>query len=146
MLVKDIRTAKNRVQTVLLLDDQGVCLSINEAILKRTQANLRIQCFSNPLEALDFANRVHVDLIVTDYMMYGMNGLEFISALRRTKFGYFIPIIVVTVLHDVKVHAELLKAGVLHVLLKPVDTDKLTALSNTILNQAKKSFSNQYEQ
>jgi two-component system chemotaxis response regulator CheY len=86
----------------------------------------------NGREALDRLATEQIDVVITDWYMPEMNGLDFVKALRTTPATSHIPIVIVTAnaASDDIEHA--LELGVNHYILKPftVDTirDKLAAL------------------
>lgn len=137
MKVSNIRSAAKFRQTALLIDDQPTVLDIHAAILKSLKINLNIVAMTNPVEALEWAKNKQVDLIVTDFRMHQMNGMQFVEALNKANEGPPKPIIVVTVLKDLKVHQELIAAGAAACLTKPVQADELANIARTLLEQSK---------
>ncbi|NVM23112.1 MAG: response regulator [Desulfobacterales bacterium] len=83
-----------------------------------------IDVVENGLEAMSHVDKKSYDLIITDYMMPGMNGLELT---RRIKAKYpHTPIIVVTAIGPV---LELLKCGATACIMKPFN---ILELQNTV--------------
>jgi DNA-binding NtrC family response regulator len=72
-------------------------------------------------EALRLADRA--DLVLTDLRLPGMDGLEFISLLRRQNAS--VPVIVMTAFGTVENAVEAMKAGAADFLLKPFSLDHL---------------------
>jgi DNA-binding NtrC family response regulator len=61
---------------ILLVDDEQNVLNA----LKRELADVyEIETFSNPAEALRRCSEVNFDLVISDYQMPGMNGIEFLK-------------------------------------------------------------------
>ncbi|KAB7886473.1 response regulator [Poseidonibacter ostreae] len=50
--------------------------------------NLNVKSFMEPLEALMYCLQNNVDMILIDYMMPNINGLEFIEEFRKNKKIY----------------------------------------------------------
>jgi CheY-like chemotaxis protein len=141
MKVSSIRSAAKFRQTALLIDDQPTVLDIHAAILKSLKLNLKIVTMTNPVEALEWARNKQVDLIVTDFRMHQMNGIQFVEAINANNDGMLKPIIVVTVLKDIKLHQELLSAGASACLTKPVQAEKLAKVAKSLLEQSKQFYS-----
>jgi two-component system chemotaxis response regulator CheY len=64
-------------------------------------------------------------LIVTDYNMPGMNGVEMIRAARKLSMARFTPILLLTTESEQKKRDDAKAAGATGWLVKPVPADKL---------------------
>jgi len=141
MSISSIRSAPKFRQTVLLIDDQTIALDIHAAILKSLKMDLKIVKMTNPVEALDWMKNKQVDLIITDFSMHQMNGMEFVQAIKNVVHVLWRPIIVVTVLKDKTIHQELLSAGASACLTKPAQARDLASVAKTLLDQSKQHYS-----
>jgi len=137
MTISNIRSASKFKQTALLIDDQPTVLDIHGAILKSLKLNLKIVTMTDPVEALEWMQNKQVDLIITDFRMHKMNGMQFVEAINSANDGPPTPIIVVTVLKDIKIHQELIAAGASACLTKPVQADELASIARNLLEQSK---------
>lgn len=82
--------------------------------------NLKVKSFTEPLDALMYCLQNKVDMILIDYMMPNINGLEFIEEFRKNKKN--IPIIMITAAgDDENVHKKAFDLGVSDFLSKPVN-------------------------
>ncbi len=116
--------------TILLIDDNVVQAATRQAILKR--AGYTAIAVLNPRRALeqfqkdDFATEI--GLVITDHIMPGMNGSEFVRYLRQTHPT--LPVLVISGLYEAETEYE----G-LNVLfrLKPFPPDNLLASVNDLL-------------
>ncbi len=140
MKVSSIRSAAKFRQTVLLIDDQATVLDIHAAILKSLKMNLKIVTMTDPVEALEWMKNKQVDLIITDFRMHQMNGMQFVETIFNKENGSPKPVIVVTVLQDKKLHQELLTAGASACLTKPVKPEELANIANILLAQSKRLY------
>jgi two-component system response regulator RpfG len=111
---------KNKSQ-VLILDDQSTGRAILEKIILQVSDNIAVSDFGNPLKALKWLENNDVDLIITDYRMPEMNGLEFIQNVRQLKRCQNVPIMMITVVSEKKVRYEALEAGATAFLTRPID-------------------------
>ncbi|MES2636573.1 MAG: response regulator [Pseudomonadota bacterium] len=141
MSISSIRSATNFKQTALLIDDQPTVLDIHAAILKSLKMNLKIVTMTNPVDALAWMQNKQVDLIITDFRMHQMNGMQFVQAIKNTSNVLTRSIIVVTVLKEISIHQELLAAGASACLTKPVQTQELAKIAKKLLEQSKEYYS-----
>ena len=90
--------------TVLIIDDQAISRQILGQIVKSIDATLRIESFEDAQSALGWLERSSADLILTDYKMPGMNGIEFLRRARSLPMAQYVPIIMITAQTDTKVY------------------------------------------
>ena len=74
-------------------------------------------------EALQVLSTQTVDLIISDYRMRGLTGLEFLELLQRE--GYDIPLIMLTDFGSIEHAAAAIKAGAIDYIAKPVRAQQL---------------------
>lgn len=141
MSISSIRSAPKFRQTVLLIDDQTTVLDIHAAILKSLKMNLKIVKMTNPVEALEWMKNKQVDLIITDFRMQQMDGMQFVQSIKNAVHILWGSIIVVTVLKDKTIHQELLSAGASACLTKPAQTHDLASVAKALLDQSKLHYS-----
>lgn len=106
---------------ILIVDDQSTGRRILEEIVRGIDDTLQIASFSDPRDALGQARGRVPDLILTDYRMPEMNGVEFIKRLRALPGCAEVPIVVITVVGDRSVRYEALNAGATDFLTRPLD-------------------------
>lgn len=135
--ISNIRSAPKFRQTVLLIDDQPTVLDIHAAIIKSLKMDLNIVSMTDPVEALAWVQNKQVDLIITDFRMHQMNGMQFVQALKNTDNMLTHNIVVVTVLKDQKTHQELIAAGASACFTKPAATQDLAKVAKNLLEQSK---------
>jgi CheY-like chemotaxis protein len=66
---------------ILLLDDNSLGLAARRSVLE--ELGHKVMTSGAPLEALELCGRQRFDVVVTDYKMPKMNGVEFITRLRK---------------------------------------------------------------
>lgn len=103
---------------IVSIDDNENNLFLIEAICM--DMGLNVKSFSEPLDALMFVLQNNVDMILIDYMMPNLNGLDFIKEFRKNKKN--VPIIMITAAgDDENVHREAFELGSNDFLNKPVN-------------------------
>ncbi len=94
------RTDEGEPAAILLIDDNAIQAATRQAILRR--AGYYVIAVLNPLRALEqFQNSAFpadIKLVITDHLMPGMNGAEFVRALRQTH--PHLPVLVISGLEE----------------------------------------------
>ena len=86
-------------------------------------------------EALDIIDRHHIDLMVTDIMMPGMDGYSLTEQLRNA--GYDFPILIVTARESVKDKRKGFLVGTDDYMVKPFDEEEMILRIKALLRRAK---------
>jgi CheY-like chemotaxis protein len=118
--------------SVLLIDDNAIQAATRQAILRR--AGYFVIATMNPARALEQFQHdefpVAIDAVITDHVMPGMSGAEFVRELRKTHSE--LPVMVISGLED----AEAEYAGMdVRFLLKPLLPDLLLSNLSELLIQ-----------
>ena len=79
--------------TVVIVDDQAVTLKILCRFAQSLESGIDVKAFGDPVAALTAVGRGNIDLIVSDYIMPGLNGAEFIRRCREITRDDELPII-----------------------------------------------------
>ncbi len=85
--------------------------------------------------ALEILDREYIDLIVTDIMMPGMDGFDFIRQLRESQID--LPILIITAKSDIMDKQTGFFAGADDYMVKPIDINELVLRVNALLRRAK---------
>ncbi|MDI1309651.1 MAG: response regulator [Methylotenera sp.] len=141
MSVSSIRSARKFRQTVLLIDDQSTVLDIHAAILKSLKMDLKIVKMTDPVEALEWMQNKQVDLIITDFRMHQMDGMQFIQAIKNACNELCSSTMVVTAIKDQTTHQELIAAGASACLSKPAQTLELASIAKALLEKSRDHYS-----
>jgi len=123
------------MSTILIIDDQLTSRQILKQLVSTIEQNLTVHDFANPLEALAWTAKNPVDLVLVDYKMPEMNGVEFIRKFRMNPVSAHVPVIMVTSIEDRNVRYEALGAGATDFLMKPVDHHECRARCRNLLTQ-----------
>ena len=110
-----------KAKQVLIIDDQSTGRTILEKIIQQIGDNIHVTAMSNPSTALEWLDLHDVDLIVTDYRMPEINGIEFIRLVRQKAACQSVPIVMITVVSEKAVRYEALEAGATAFLMRPID-------------------------
>ena len=104
---------------ILLVDDQRDILRLLHSTLD-TLNNSDLQIFEAPSgeEALLEASRQQIDLLVSDYKLPGMSGIELMHKVRARHPE--VKVILVSGMTDRKAHDEMLNAGAMALFDKPI--------------------------
>ena len=109
---------------ILSIDDNKTNLLIIESYAKIL--NLEIESFLNPKEALEASFEKEYDLVIVDYMMPEINGLEFIQSFRQNNQST--PIIMLTAVgDDMNLQIKALEYGANDFLSKPINAPAFKA-------------------
>ena len=104
---------------IVSIDDNENNLFLIESIC--TDMELQVKSFNEPLEALMYVLQNQIDMILIDYMMPNLNGLEFIEEYRKKIKN--VPIIMITAAgDDENIHKKAFELGANDFLSKPVNS------------------------
>jgi DNA-binding NarL/FixJ family response regulator len=114
---------------VLVLDDEpDICVLLQEEL---TDRGMKVYTESNPIEALTRIKELKIDMVVSDFKMPSLTGLEFLKELRNIN-RYYPPLMYVTAYSQELTLAEAMDLGAVALMSKPIDID---LLSLTIMEQ-----------
>lgn len=118
---------------ILLVDDNAIQATTRRSILQRTGRAVAVADGASQALALleDAAFLRSVGLVITDHMMPGMNGPEFVAKLRERMPS--VPVIVLSGFVDIEPEYEGLNVIFRA---KPVPPDQLISLSESLLPAA----------
>lgn len=118
----------------LVLDDAEMNNLVMVASL-RPLAGCLPHAFTVPAKALAFAEAraSEIGVVITDYEMPGMNGIEFIRAVRRVPGLAVVPTVMVTSHDQRSLRREALEAGATDFLTKPADAAEIRARVTNLL-------------
>lgn len=120
--------ASGAMRRVLVVDDSRAQRMVLAASLGR-QGYSVFEAASGE-EALEIARREPIDLILSDWMMPGMDGLEFCRQVRALPLDYYVYFILLTSKSDKGALAQGLDVGADDFLTKPVNAEELRARIN----------------
>ena len=119
--------------TVLIVDDQSISRMILEELIRSIDEQLQVESFAEPVAALEWAKQHSVDLVLTDYKMPNMDGVEFTHWLRQLPSSIDTPVVIITCVDDKSVRYRALEAGATDFLSKPIDHYECRARCRNLL-------------
>lgn len=105
------------MKTILLADDEAHLRTLVRTTLDDPQYRILEAADGNA--ALEVARKEHLDLLILDWMMPGLSGLEVAKALRQDPATTHIPIIMLTAKGQEKDKEQGLTVGTYAYLVKP---------------------------
>lgn len=119
-------------QHVLIVDDTEINLILFGALVKKLD-NCIAHTFSDPYQGLAWAKDNEVDLVIVDYMMPELDGLEFIRQLREMPGRDAVPVLMITANDQKQIRYRALDSGANDFLTKPVDKVEFLARAKNML-------------
>lgn len=131
-------------QQVLIVDDTEINLILFGALVKKLD-NCESHSFADSRAGLAWAQENVPDLVIVDYMMPDIDGLEFIRLLRETPGRDAVPVLMITANDQKQIRYRALDMGANDFLTKPVDKVEFLARAKNMLtlNDARKKLSDQ---
>lgn len=125
-------THHERGQIAVVVDDSPSAIA-QMSMLLRTIKGCRPVEFTEPCEALAYCMSHEIDLVVVDFEMPGMSGVQFVESFRDAKKCASIPVVMVTSSSDRDVRYSALQVGATDFLGKPIDAVEFVARMSNLL-------------
>jgi putative two-component system response regulator len=122
---------KLSLKTILCVDDDNLNLEVYRTIL--LENGYKVLVARTGEEALDAVASIRCDLVVLDYLMPVMNGVEVCRILRSHDSYRHIPIVLATSFSEREVKLLAFEAGVSDFITKPVDHVELLSRIRNLL-------------
>jgi response regulator RpfG family c-di-GMP phosphodiesterase len=118
--------------SLLIVDDDPAGLMLMSRYAQAIEG-VEVMTATSAMEALTLCNEYGTDLIITDFLMPGMDGMELIHRLRAMPIIAEVPIIMVTNHAYSDLRREALVGGVTDFLSKPVDRIEFIARCRNLM-------------
>lgn len=121
------------MQTIVIVDDTHINLLLMTRLVEQVE-NVRVVAFQESNQALAWCRDHRYDLLILDYMMPELNGLDFMAALKYGAGDETAPpVLMVTASQDVEVRHRALENGANDFLIKPIDKVEFLARTRNML-------------
>lgn len=118
---------------ILVVEDEGDLQNLFCKTLIRN--NYLAYGADNVTEALEILDKEYIDLVISDVMMPGTNGFDFVRQLRESHIE--IPVLIVTAKGDIMDKQSGFMAGADDYMVKPIDINEMLFRVNALLRRAK---------
>ena len=121
--------------TILIIDDQPISRNILSAIIEPIKNGHEVKSFECPRKALTWAVINPVYMVLTDYRMPEMNGIELIKALRGYRAFMHVPVVMISGDDKEWLRQEAIEAGASHFIPKPINLHECRKLCQRLLGR-----------
>lgn len=111
-------------RNILIVDDEDDSLEMLGRVIRGTGCS--VLAAKSGAEALRMLDRHHVDLIIADMVMAGINGIELLREIRKR--GIAAKFIMVTAYGEMESYIEVMNLGAVEYLSKPINQDHLVQI------------------
>ena len=131
-VISELALARAQRNTVLIIDDLFSSRLLIAEIVRQIDPKLNLELFDTPSRALEYARQNRVDMVLTDFKLPGMNGVEVLERLKEERPE--LPVVLFSVYYDdpraVSPRARALADGLVG---KPIDHEAMERLVRDLL-------------
>lgn len=131
--------------TILVIDDEPSNIQVIINLLENALSNYKVISSSNSKLGLEIATQTKPDIIITDWKMPELNGIDIILELKKNEVTRDIPVVMATGVNMSSADLKLaLDNGAFDFIRKPIDENELIARINSAIRFVK-HYSNKIE-
>ena len=119
--------------TILIVEDEAKMLRLLE--LHLSDEGFTVRTAQDADTGLKILCKEKIDLVVTDFKLPGMNGLDFLQAVKRVDAA--MPVVVMTAYGSVETAVDAMKAGASDYVLKPFSLVEMSVVIRKELNTSR---------
>jgi two-component system chemotaxis response regulator CheY len=121
---------------ILIVDDSFPMRAVIKKVIKASGFNIgELFEAGNGKQALQILNEQWLDLVLTDYNMPDMNGLELLKAMKSQETLTDIPVVIITTEGSDQRVEEFLSQGAVAYIKKPFTPEQIKSHLNRILGE-----------
>lgn len=121
---------------VLIVDDSFPMRAVIKKVIRASGFDIgELYEAANGKEALAVLDQAWLDLVLTDYNMPDMNGLDLLHQMKQSDVLKDIPVVMVTTEGSEKRLSEFIKQGALAYIRKPFTPEQIKSQLNQILGE-----------
>lgn len=125
-----------RPQTILIVDDEVDILDSLKELIEGSVKGVRVLTAENGNAGLEVLKKEATDVIVSDFKMPGMNGLDFLIKAREVSPG--VPRILMTAFPDLDLAIRAVnEASIENFFTKPLEPDRIIDIVQKVLRERK---------
>ena len=109
----------NKKLNIVIIEDEEAHFKLMERAIVKSLPHASVSHFKDANACLEKLDEITHDIIITDYLLPGMNGIEFLKALKRKKNQ--IPVIMITGQGDETIAVYSMKLGAWDYIVKSAD-------------------------
>ena len=133
--VKNKKRQPSKAGRVMVVDDDE---EIAEYIKNELSGSYRVSAFNDSRKALKALMDDHFDIVISDVVMPGMDGISLLKTIKSNVKTSDIPVILLTSKADVEDRVEGLRRGADAYLAKPFNIEELSAHVESLLNAVRR--------
>ncbi|HAF45579.1 MAG TPA: two-component system response regulator [Gallionellaceae bacterium] len=115
---------------VVIIDDAQLNVTLLQHLVRKLP-DCEPVCFTDPVAGLAWCLANDPDLVIVDYMMPQMSGIELVESFRKKDSD--VPVLMVTANHETELRHRALQIGVTDFLNKPLDNIEFLARARNML-------------
>lgn len=120
---------------VLIVDDMADTRMLLRLMLGR-KAGYDIMEARSGQEALDHIAQNTIDLVILDYMMPDLDGVQVLEQMSTFPTSSQPPVIMLTARTDYQIREKAMNAGAAHFMCKPVEIKELLSVSQSLIKRS----------
>ncbi len=118
---------------IIVVDDTPINVTLISHLVRRIDECVPFE-FTDPQKGLAWCLEQVPDLVIVDYMMPELDGIEFVRQLRACAGREDVPVLMVTANDQIEVRHQALDAGANDFLTKPIDKVEFMARTRNMLS------------
>lgn len=123
----------NSLGHVVIVDDEVDILTLVENLF--SEIGYEVHTFLNPLEALTYIKDHHPDIVISDFKMPQMNGLELMIEINKIR--PHLPLLLMSGFVTKEICINSVAQGVAGIIEKPIDDKKMQKMASVLVNRYK---------